>query len=85
MCAPEVIVQQKEQNIKKFRWLRTLAIFHQFGLQNYVTVSITSICNSNGKILLAIFDEKKCTTSLLSPRPCLLCDWYSKYLIVKFQ
>ena len=57
MCATGVIVQQKEQNIKKFRRLQTLATFHKLGLQNCVTVS--SICNSNGKSLLAIVDEKK--------------------------
>ena len=40
MCATGVIVQQKDQNIKKSRWLLTLTTFHQFGLQNCVTVSI---------------------------------------------
>ncbi len=56
-----VIVQQQEQSFEKFSWLRMLATFLQFGLQNYVTVSITlyTIYNSNGKYLLAIVDEKK--------------------------
>ncbi len=52
------IVQQKKQNIKKFRQLRTLATFHQFGLQICVTVSISSTCNSNGISLFSIVDEK---------------------------
>ena len=32
--------------------------FSSVGMQNCVTVNISSICNSNGKSLLAIVDEQ---------------------------
>ncbi len=67
MYATGVIVQQNEQNIKKFRWLQMLATFHQFGLQKLCDSQHNSTCNSNGNSLLAIVDEKKYTTRLLSP------------------
>ena len=53
-----------------------------------VIVSISSTWNYNGKslfMLLAIVDEKNCTTTFLSPRICFPCNWYLKIPIWKIH
>ena len=85
MCAMGAIVQQNEQNIKKFRCLRTLATFRQFGLQNVWHSALALYAIPMGNLYWQFLMKKKCTISLLSPRPRFPCNWYSNYSILKFQ
>ncbi len=65
MCVMGTIFQQRKQNIKRFMGKRMLATFHQFGLHNCVTVSISSkvtdcvVCLIFPRLMIVITTETR--------------------------